>query len=241
MHQKKKIIVIFAVVLFFCGTGVWYFLWSRKPFYGDTAEKPEIGSVFGQLTLTPEASETVDGTLREEVSEMKEPVADNNAKEDRQPEKIFVYVCGAVVHPGVYELPVGSRLFEAVRMAGGSLPEADEAYHNLARVVTDGERIYILSVEESSTLSLTERVNGEQTPSANVTTGQISANGGIVNLNTATAEDLTGLPGIGQSRAEDIIAYRNKVGKFLAIEEIMNISGIGEAMFERIKDKITVE
>ncbi len=229
MHQKKKIWMAVFIVVFFCTAGVWYLLYGRKSGEGNIAEKSGPDSVFATGTVSPTQTPTATS-------------APTPAEDGTLPLMIYVYVCGAVVNPGVYALPEGSRMFEAVALAGGCLLEADEAYHNLARILSDGERIYILSKEESAGLSLKERVEGEETVQGGSMTGEAGTAGTeMVNLNTATVEQLTTLPGIGESRAESIIAYRKKVGRFLDIEEIMNISGIGEAMFEKIKDRITVE
>ena len=217
LHQKKKIWFVLPVVLFFLVTGVWYFFCVRKAPEVQEKENKEPERVFGTEVPSPTAALPTQKTL---------------------PRMIYVYVCGAVCTPGVYELPEGSRLFEGIALAGGSLPDADEAYHNLARELSDGERVYILSKEESAGLSVKERVDGETLTKEENSMGESDR---IVNLNTATVEQLTGLPGIGEARAKDIIAYRNKVGRFLDTKEIMNVSGIGEAMFEKIKDRITVE
>ena len=119
-------------------------------------------------------------------------------------------------------------------MAGGFSAEADPTYHNLARYLEDEERIYILTYAETKELTVQEKAEGEEGAE------EISV-GTLINLNTATKEQLTTLPGIGEARAESILEYRAKVGAFTDIEEIMNISGIGEAMFAKIRDKITVK
>ena len=227
MHQKKKIWFVLAVVLFFCAGGAWYVLQNTEEPSGKKIKEENMDSVFGTPTEAP--------------MQLPEAAPTENPAEEKLPSMIYVYVCGAVVTPGVYELPEGSRLYEAVELAGGCLPDADEAYHNLAREVFDGERLYILSKEESRELSLKERVEGETVAPGTVTESTGTTKQEIVNLNTATVAQLTTLPGIGEARAESIIEYREKVGGFLAAEEIMNISGIGEAMFEKIKDRITVE
>ena len=230
MHQKKKLWMAVLVVLFFLAAGVWYLLCGKETAKNKTTAEDNVNSVFATLTEEPvEPPETTPGEVTGE-----------GQQEEFRPKMIYVYVCGAVLHPGVYELPEESRLFEALTLAGGCLPDADEAYHNLAREVSDGERIYILSKEESCALSLDERVNGEQSV-RNTQDSGASQEQAVINLNTATVAQLTTLPGIGESRAESIIEYREKTGGFLDIQEIMNISGIGEAMFEKIKDRITVE
>lgn len=138
-------------------------------------------------------------------------------------ENICVYVCGNVVSPGVYEIASGMRVADAIELAGGVLEEADETVLNLADYVTDGQRIYVPNKEEAAA------GNYEQ-----------DADGGLVNINTAGINELTTLPGIGQSRAESIISYRENNGKFQSIEDIMNISGIKQAAFSKIKDYICV-
>lgn len=141
---------------------------------------------------------------------------------------LCVYVCGAIQNPGVYEVPEGSRLYEVVERAGGMLDEADDMYLNLAREVKDGEQIVILTSEQTKNTDVS------------VITESMSKTEGLVNINTASVEELMTLSGIGESRAEAIIEYREKNGEFETIDAIMRISGIKEALFEKIKDKITV-
>ena len=144
--------------------------------------------------------------------------------DDTEPAFCYVYVCGAVCNPGVYELPEGSRVDDAVRLAGG-LTEDAAVSCNLAEKITDGQMIEIQTAEEA-----------EQ-----VRTAQEEQSDGKVNLNTATAEQLMTLSGIGQSKAESILAYREEHGSFTSVEEIMNITGIKEGVFVKIKDSITVD
>lgn len=147
--------------------------------------------------------------------------------------QIFIYVCGAVREPGVYVLTEGARVYEAIRMAGGMLPEANEALVNQARVLVDGEQITVFTKEETEGLDpeTFEYVSPmEQMPAAQ----------GKVNINTATAEELMTLSGIGEARAGAIIEYRETNGAFRDIADIMKISGIGEALYNKIKDNIVV-
>lgn len=145
-----------------------------------------------------------------------------------------VHVCGAVQNPGVYSLAEGSRIYEAVAAAGGLLPEADEAYLNQAACVTDGEQIYVPTQQEVLEQSVTLVRNGQQTESG------IVSQDTKVNLNTATKEQLCTLPGIGESKAESIISYRNEHGAYGQIEDIMKVEGIKDGLFQKIKDRITV-
>lgn len=144
---------------------------------------------------------------------------------------VFVHVCGQVKRPGVYELPAGSRVYEAIEAAGGFTGEAAGDYLNLAQTVQDGMKLEAPDREQAEIWKSQVQSSGENSPG-----------GGIVkvNINTASKEELMNLKGIGESRADDIIRYRDRFGGFQTIEDIMNVSGIKEAAFEKIKDNITV-
>lgn len=225
MNKKRKKQITTAIIfLFFLAGGLWYGITTGGFFaQKDTTKLVGVLST-GQpeaVSATPELSGGITQTAGTEGPESET--------------ELVVYVCGAVNQPGIYTLPADSRLYEAITLAGGFSAAADPAYHNLARVLSDGERIYILSAAETKELTVSQQVEGE--------TGGNSAGTetALLNINTATAEQLTALPGIGDAKAASIVEYRLKIGKFTAIEELMNVSGIGEAMFEKIKDKITVK
>ncbi len=144
----------------------------------------------------------------------------SNTKECNTVDSIFVYVCGAVVCEGVYELPEGSRVYEAVEKAGGFTENAAGAQINMAEILSDETRLYIPTIEE---------MHEEQ-----------MQKDGKVNLNTASKEELMTLPGVGEAKASQIIQYREEHGTFQKIEELMNISGIKEGLFQKVKDYIKV-
>ena len=147
---------------------------------------------------------------------------------------IYVYICGEVANPGVYELSEDSRIYEAVDAAGGFTENAARECVTLASKVSDGMQITIYNREEAASLLADSAPVGENA-------GKSGTSGsGLVNLNTATKEELMTLKGIGESKAEDIIRYREKSGGFKKIEDIMKISGIKENGFQKIKDSITV-
>ena len=156
----------------------------------------------------------------------------------------FVHICGAVACPGVYLLPEGSRIYQAVEMAGGFLADADQEGINLAQMVADGMKVTVFTEEEAETAAEGSGIlYPEANPSGRDRTGAGTAalaQKPKVNINTAGKEELMTLRGIGESRAEDIIAYREKHGSFQKIEEIMKVSGIKDAAFEKIKEDITV-
>lgn len=152
-------------------------------------------------------------------------------RQSEEAEKIYVYVCGAVNCPGVYQAQAGIRLFELIEMAGGFMPEADRSYLNLARSVVDGEQIVVLTVEEIA--------QGMTAVSEN-SVAQTQEHSGLININTASVSELTGVSGIGESRAQAIIDYREKNGAFKSVEEIKKVDGIKDGLFAKIKDYITV-
>lgn len=162
--------------------------------------------------------ETQQAEVLEETQEAEE------AKTVAPGEKIYVQVSGAVASPGVYELAEGSRIFEAIELAGGVTEEADASQVNQAQKVADGEMIYIRYQGEIEA----EEVSQEQQED------------GKVNLNTATEEQLMTLPGIGQAKAKSIIAWREENGNFTKVEDLMKIEGIKEGVFSKIKDSIKV-
>ncbi len=152
---------------------------------------------------------------------------------------IFVYVCGAVLSPGVYELPYGARVVVAIEVAGGFGENAARDYLNLARVLSDGEKLMVPTMEEAEALKETEASYKVSGGAASQSGSEVGA-GLSININTATKEELMELPGIGESRALSIIAYREENGTFGSIEEIMLVSGIKEGAFAKIKAYIRV-
>lgn len=150
---------------------------------------------------------------------------------------IMVDVAGAVVNPAVVELPEGSRVFEAVEKAGGLTKDADTGLINRAEILSDGQKIYIPTKQE------VKEIQKGQPPAAlqyNTGVNKSAGQPKLVNINTADSEVLQQLTGVGPATAGKIIDYRNKNGKFRTIEELKNVSGIGDKTFEKFKDKITI-
>lgn len=144
-------------------------------------------------------------------------------EENEEKEEITIHIIGEVKYPGIVILKSGQRIVDAIEAAGGETDEADLNKLNLAQILSDGDKIYVPNK--------TDEIEDYKD-----TTGKSST----VNLNTATLEELTSLPGIGESTAQKIIDYRKENGKFKTIEDLKNVSGIGESKFDNIKDKITV-
>lgn len=212
---------------------------EAEPNAGNTDQNREVESNAEDTDQNREAEPSAGSTDRTELS-------DASSEEAKT---LVVHICGAVSAPGVYELPAGSRIIDAVEAGGGFLPEADEACCNLAEEIVDGCQIYIMTKTESCADGQTEKKAGiqtspdsdMQTTDRNVRSNSATAlENGLVNLNTADVAALMTLPGIGESRAKAIISYREQHGAFAQIEDIMKISGIKQAAFSKIKDKITV-
>jgi len=150
---------------------------------------------------------------------------------------ITVYVIGEVKRPGVYRLQEGDRVYQAVEMAGGNLKTADLEHVDMARKLVDGENIEINAVGEIP--DVVTHVGVSQVSSAGNHASGIRS-GGLININTATAAELDTLDGIGPTLAQRIIDYRTANGPFTAVEDINNVSGIGDKKYEAIKNSITV-
>lgn len=151
--------------------------------------------------------------------------------EQAQSDLIAVHICGAVKQPGVYEIADGSRLFELINLAGGLEENAAGDYINQAEKVEDGQRYYIPTLNEMEDLSVSEKFEGLQS-------NDKESKQKLVNINTADAEELMTLPGIGEAKAKSIIDYRNNNGKFKNTEELMNIPGIKEGLYSKIASMI---
>jgi competence protein ComEA len=147
------------------------------------------------------------------------PVAMASTGPTTAPATVVVSVNGRVRKPGLVRLPSGSRVADAIEAAGGVLPDTDLTALNLARKVTDGELIVV----------------GAPAPAAGG-----PAVGGLLNLNTATASELQTLPGIGEVLAQRILDYRTAHGQFQSVNELRQVDGIGDATFNKLKDKVTV-
>lgn len=175
---------------------------------------------------------------------------DAEGNEEKLPEKeavreqtIFVDVCGAVNAPGVYQLPVGSRIFQAVELAGGFREDAALELVNQAEALNDGQQIRIFTQEEARQQAETGAAldNSQMTNQETDISGENNSSAGLVNLNRADKSALMTLTGIGETRAEAILAYRETHGGFSAVEELMQVEGIKEKTYEKLKDKITVD
>lgn len=148
--------------------------------------------------------------------------------------RIWVHVVGAVMTPGVYALPSGSRVQDAIQAAGGLAPNADAQALNLAQPLQDGQRLWVPRKGEPTPTRLPSPTAQTRTPSSPQAIPRL-------NLNTATAEELETLPGIGPVLAQRIITYREENGPFRSVEELINVQGIGPVLLERLRPYLYVE
>ena len=178
---------------------------------------------------TPEKTtdtNNVASTLSEESASKSEGETESNSQQ-ASTSKLYVHVDGAVVSPGVYEFSSGSRVCDALDAAGGLAEDADTSQINLAAQIIDGEKVYVPHEGET--------VTNITSPETNDT-----ARSGLVNINTATVEQLDTLPGVGEATATAIIEDREQNGPFTSPEDLMRVSGIGEKKFERLEGLICV-
>lgn len=191
--------------------------------------------------------EVVEDVIKEEVAvvEPKEEVL-----EEKKEESITIDIKGEVKTPGVYELPLNSRVIDAINISGGLTNKADTSDINLSKILKDENVIVISNKYSNQTTKYTKKetsvVNNASTSKDNVVSSSNSSDTNTnktndkVSINTATKEQLMNLNGIGESKANDIIAYRNQNGLFKSIEDIKKVSGIGDKLFDKIKDNITI-
>ena len=222
----------------------------------DTEDRQNDGgnsAEFRKKQAESDGSDAGNGTESDSGKHTSDADIDNGSEavsdKEMQQAMIYVDVCGAVANPGVFQLAAGSRVFQAIEAAGGYLPEAALTCVNRAGVLTDGQQLYILTQEEM------ERQGLDPVEMAGASDGQMNGSAGTgqntgmtaqvqqdnrININTADEAQLTTLTGIGATRAQAIIAYREENGPFAAIEDIMNVQGIKEGTFAKIKDEIVV-
>ena len=257
------LLVSIGVLILLCSCGDEPVLYDSTEMIGvDLAQPMTLGD---GVRVSPEGDAERSPGIEDPLS-LSEDEATQQAEPTELPVKqtILVHVCGAVESPGVYELDSDSRIIDAIKEAGGFATEAATDALNLAAGISDGSKIYVPTTEEMEELGLDAGEDNIQTfvemPQAgqkgeqaagSSSNGSSSGSGtsnasngansdGIININTATKDELMTLNGIGASRAEAITSYREENGPFTTIEDIMNVSGIKSGSFDKIKDKIRV-
>jgi competence protein ComEA len=203
---------------------------SRRQIYAYVALAAVVIAVGVRYVVVPRSAGSPggDGLVLAPVS----PQASASAAPSAAPD-VLVYVCGAVRSPGVVRLPSGARVADALELAGGATAGAELAAVNLAAKVTDGQQIVVPERGAAAPAAATAGSSGAAGSGTVVP-------GGLVNINTASLEELDTLQGVGPSTAQKIIDYRDANGGFKAVDDIKNVPGIGDARFAAMKDFITV-
>lgn len=201
--------------------------------FASRTEEEGRGDIIVNYEETAAAQTVHEAENTEDVAaDSKETKATSQATQEAVPNPV-VYICGAVVKPGLYACTEGSRIADVVDMAGGLLPEADDTCINMAARVSDAQQIIIAKKGEALPAITQAAANAGDVSAA-------SAGSQLINLNTADETALKTLPGIGEQKAKAIIEYRQSSGSFTRPEDVMNVPGIKDGAFNKIKDRITV-
>ncbi|BAK27525.1 helix-hairpin-helix domain-containing protein [Streptococcus gallolyticus subsp. gallolyticus] len=212
LENKTLVAVLGTILVMLIG----FFAWSNV-----TKTTVDAQSDLPALSTTFSASSSASDLKTERSSSQTET------------QKVFVDIKGAVKNEGVYELSSGSRVTDVVKLAGGFTEDADKKSVNLAEKVTDEAVIYVARVGENVAPTTT---NSQANGSA-----QQEESSDKINLNTATLAELQTISGIGAKRAQDIIDYRDANGGFSSVDDLANVSGIGEKTLEKLKSEVTVD
>lgn len=189
-------------------------------------------TVYKNDTSDTNRESTLDKINHDNLTDMNESAQNKSSTDQENTQDIYIQVCGAVNQPGVYKVRNSLRVYEVIEIAGGVTGEAATDVMNLASVITDEMKIYVPSKKEVEEGNYSSENSG--------TLSEKSSNSDKININSATLDMLMQLPGIGEAKATAIITYREQNGKFKCIEDVMNISGIKESAFNKIKDLIVV-
>ena len=210
------------------------FVWYRIGIGGAGADESTSAAPSRSSTTTTPTADESDTGASSAASGVSGSSAAESASSKGQSSKVAVHVAGAVTRPGVVELAAGSRVIDAVEAVGGALPEADLDRLNLAAKVVDGERVYVAKAGEAD-----PGVTGVGDADAG-TDGSGGVPGAKVNLNTASEAQLEGLPGIGPTYAQAIVAERQRRGGFKSVNELRTVHGIGDKRFAELAPLVTV-
>lgn len=218
--QKNKIKILIPIIILLIG-GI-YFIYDK---FNITKEEYTVNKDF-----------ILYGTQDENNLNSNNDILNTNTELN----KIVIHIIGEVVNQGIVYIDEGARIIDAVNAAGGLTNYADASKVNLAYVLKDGQKVIIPSInEEGENNEFVSSGYGDNTIEENNNDDSEDENG-LVNINTAGSDELQTLPGIGESTAKKIVNYRKENGDFSTIEDIKNVSGIGESKFNSIKDMITV-
>ena len=228
MIKAEIVISVILAALAMCGCGK-----KKQTVFTETVYSAGSGDYFERAGSGEDSGSGLkDGSTDRPEDPGRTDTSQEGAGKEDESGTICVFVCGAVNSEGVYELPERSRVIDAVEAAGGYSDDADTAYVNQAEYVYDTQRVEIPTKEEAEML----REYDSSGPGAE----ESSQSDGRIDLNTADKQALMTLPGIGESKADRILEYRQIHGRFSSTEELMNVSGIGSGVYEKLKDYVTI-
>lgn len=223
MPEKKKKILIVAItciIVTILGISYYFIKISEEEYF-----------IFDEDKSNMENINNIENTV--ETEKEKQEIVEKK--------KIVVHIAGQVERPGVISLNEGARIIDAINEAGGSTKDADLSKVNLAYVLEDAQKIYIPSVNEEENVGYVSASSGPIVVDGSNDMFNKKAEKVMVNINTANEAELQKIPGIGQTIAARIVTYRKENGKFKAVEDIQNVSGIGKSKFNKIKEYICLK
>ncbi|ACL70043.1 helix-hairpin-helix domain-containing protein [Halothermothrix orenii] len=241
LKKEQLLIVLFILLTIIIGTGILI--------YQNTTDSVIIAKLDDELTS--EKQSLADGKDIK-VSTEEDAEKENNETLEKEKKKIIVHVAGEVKNPGVYKLPEDARVIDAVNAAGGTTDEADRHAVNLAAPIYDGEKIVIpakIKSNKGEDPALLNDITGSKPVSVSRSREEVNKNNELlitdkypekINLNRSSQEQLQKLPGIGPSKARSIVKYREENGFFTDKAQLLNVSGIGEKTYEKLKDKVSL-
>ena len=239
MKKYKQILIICGLIIVIIVGIIIYFVQNKEMDY-------TFLEVNDNNTISANAEQGNEAVVNGEIKDEGNSNGGNSGIESKNNDgknKIVVHITGAVVNQGIVEIKENARIIDAIEAAGGVRDDADLSKINLAYVIEDGIKIYVPSINDKEDEdeyvvknSGKEIITGNSSGKNESTSEKI-----MVNINTATAVDFQKLPGVGESIANRIIAYRNENGKFKNIEDLKNVSGIGESKFSNIRAYVYVK
>lgn len=247
MDKEYKKYIIPSIIIFLIILSFIYTITNKNSNYEILAEAVDANKILSgsnkDIVEKEETQETQELDKTEEVKVINETLSLNINNSTIQSQKIPVYVCGQVCYPDVYYLDEGSIIKDAITIAGGFTSEANKSVWNLAMEIQRGLKIEVPKVGEEIdkiAISYDNSIKGSDTQNFHTTEPVVSTQR-LININRATASELTSLPGIGPAIAQNIIQYRENNGAFRSLQDIDNVPRIGQVTLEKIKDYICFE
>lgn len=230
-NKRNLVMVILGLV---CFLGAAILLHSYKGQFGqETVGKKTVD-------LMPVMEDTIDVSPSASASNSSQLSSVTQAATETTKEEWVIYITGSVKKPGVYRVPIGSRVYQALEAAGGFASQADQEAVNLAAILQDGAHVTFPAKGETAPRQGPAPTNSTAAPSSGIVAGGLKASAELIDLNTAGKEDLEKLPGVGPKTAQLIIDYREKNGMYKRAEDLLLIKGIGPAKYDAVKNLVTI-